>query len=209
MPTSTKVPLCAKDTASCSREIGSCTLTPTFFHQTIGTSALDRLQFGHLHGTRRYSETSEPLDEPEFWIYGFMALWNCCDPAAIRWPLFEPWHAHAGNYDAEFSEYWPKNKWVDLGFPVTHFGEPRANWFGPEGDPSMMLPLKAEEIHVNRINARKAENRLIVPKPHTRYVVDRKNPEFSSAVVRLCSEGGPFVSEVVLGDHFQIEHLGA
>ena len=168
---------------------------------------LERLEFGCLHATRRYSESGEPLDEQEFWPYGFFQLWHSCDPAAIRWPLFEPWHAHAGNYDAEFAEYWPKSKWVDLGFPVTHFGEPRVNWFGPEGDPSLMDPIKAEQIHVNRINARKPENRLAVPSPHTRLTLDRKTPEFAAAVVRLCAQSGPFEIEARIGDHNAVEHL--
>jgi hypothetical protein len=169
---------------------------------------LARLTWGHLHGTRRYSEAGEPCDEAAFWIYGFFCMWNVLDAPAIKWPLFEPWHSHAGNYDAEFAEYWPKSHWVDLGFKVIHFGEPRQNWFGPNVDSAeLMRPLHAEQLHINRINARKPENRLVVPQPQMEVTLDRKNVEFAAAMVNLCAKQGPFAIKASLGDRNAVRYL--
>lgn len=86
---------------------------------------------GHLHSCCRTFErpeyawrakTAHPL--------GFFQLWHTSDPCSWRWPLFPPHYPCAGGYDAEFAEYWPRDRWLRFDFAVEHQGQPGVNWFG-------------------------------------------------------------------------------
>lgn len=156
--------------------------------------AESRLRDGCLHGVNRFSEDGFRLDELPLYPYGYFHLWHALDPLAHRWPLFEPWHAHAGNYDAEFADLWPAEQRVDLGFPVIHLGRPRENWFGPDADPALMGKLHEDGLFETRLSSRDPGRRLGTPEPVVSLTLCGcdKNPAWCLDVIHRLSGYGPF-----------------
>lgn len=162
---------------------------------------------GSIHGARRYDEQGRPIEDKGPWPYGYFQLWHSEDPACQFWPLFEPWHPHAGSYDLEFLEKWPANRWRDLGFRVTHFGEVRQNWFGvglPEEEQEAAFQ-KMHQVHKvglshTRKLARRAENRLRVPDFSLKFCIrpDKRDPRRLAALVRACMTDDPFLVSVTV-----------
>lgn len=148
---------------------------------------------GCLYGVQRISEEGKPLDETPIHPYAYWHLWHSSDTATWRWPLFEPFHPHAGNYDAEFAEMWPKSHRIDLGFKVTHIGEPRQNWFGPDTDKELINNVHKVGLVKTRELARKGQGRLTIPLPLFRFSIPLSNGvTWTKAILRVCSSFGPF-----------------
>lgn len=154
-------------------------------------------KFGCLSGAFRYDEeTGECLDEAPLYPYGYFHLWSMRDAHCHVWPLFEPWFPHAGSYDANFTDRWPKNCRKDLGFKLIHQGERRQNWFGPGADPAHMKQLHVQGLRSVRMLAnRTGIGRLKVPQPKVRAVIRSRDIDFVLRVLRVCRSGGPFMVE--------------
>jgi hypothetical protein len=164
---------------------------------------------GAIHGARRLDERGRLIEDKGPWPYGYFQLWHANDPAVQFWPLFEPWHPHAGSYDLEFLENWPSHKWRDLGFKVTHFGEVRQNWFGvglEEREQQKAYERMQKVHHVGlaktRQLARRKENRLKVPDFALKFSVsqDRHRPHRVRELIRACMTDDPFLVEARVGE---------
>jgi hypothetical protein len=154
---------------------------------------------GFLYGARRFSEAGKPLDESMFFAYGFFQLWHARDPRTWHWPMFEPWHGHAGNYDAEFAERW-RRQHVELNLHLTHFDEPRRSWFGPgapEGEMDRLRASAGGNLYHVRLAARRPENRLPVPAPMLRLHLPRRcHADWAQRVIAWAASFGPFAVKV-------------
>jgi hypothetical protein len=146
-----------------------------------------RIQPGNLYGAFRYSEDGKRLDEYPLFPYGYFHLWNTLDPNSWNWPIFEHWHPHAGNYDSEFAEQWPMSKRLDLGFSVTHQGEPRENWMGPKGGD--MQHLREVGLWKVRQLAKQGVGILDIPVPDMRLLIldAERDPIWTREVLRSCA----------------------
>lgn len=147
-----------------------------------------RVRVGHLHGVRRYSCDGHDFDRHRFWPFGYFQLWQATDFAAMRWPIFDCWHGHAGCYDADFVELWPKFRWRDLRFQVTHTGDPRSNWFG-DGNDEKMKPLLKYGLLKYRKDQR---DRLVLPAPEKRLSLQSNDPSWLLATLGEIARTGPF-----------------
>lgn len=153
-----------------------------------------RIGKGNLYGAFRYNEEGRRLDEFPLFPYGYFHLWHVDDPCAWRWPIFETWHPHAGNYDSEFAMQWPSaRRGHDLGFSVLHQGEPRQSWFGPNDSESMQGLHNTGLYHV-RLLAKEGVGILSIPEPLLRFylLTPEADPQWTKSVLRLCAEHGPF-----------------
>jgi len=161
---------------------------------------------GTIAGARRYDEKGKLIVDHDPWPYGYFQMWNANDPACQCWPMFDTWHSHAGNYDVEFLEKWPKARWVDLGFRVTHFGEVRQNWFGV-GLPAnrqqqsfeRMKELHKKGLRQVAIEARAAEKRLAVPDYKLKLVLDSHDRPWQRLMLRACMTSDPFLVTAIVG----------
>lgn len=126
-------------------------------------------QVNCLSGAFRYDEGGKRLDERPLYPYGYFHLWHASDKRTWRWPLLENWHSHAGSYDANFTDLWPRHKRKDLGLKLIHQGERRTNWFGPDSDPQMMQAIASEGYRAHRMRANRGEGRLPIPEPANQY----------------------------------------
>lgn len=161
---------------------------------------------GGVHGAPRYDEKGRLIPDAPPWPYGYFQLWHAADPAAQFWPLFEPWHPHAGSYDLEFLEKWPRDRWHKLNFKVTHFGEVRRNWFGaglaPEAQREAFRRMDAVHkvgLRNTRMLARRPENRLAVPPPRFRFAFDGHDPAWGREMLRACLHPDPFLVDAYCG----------
>lgn len=159
-----------------------------------------RIKSGELYGAFRYTEDGQRLDEAPLFPYGYFHLWDVADPCSWRWPIFEPWHGHAGNYDANFAEQWPYVRRRDLGFQLTHKGQPRRGWFGVEESPKM-LAFNTVGLHNVRKLSRSGIGNLNLPEPKAKLALinAESNVDWTLGVLRICSAYGPFLSEAVMG----------
>jgi hypothetical protein len=160
---------------------------------------------GTIVGTDRSQDGGQPIVDKGPKPYGFFQLWHATDPAAQFWPLFEPWHPHAGNYDIEFLEHWHPKTRVILPFHVIHFGEPRKNWFGVAGDEQadsvkfrQMEELNNANLHHVRMASRKPENRLKVPDFKLKLCL-RGEAGWARAMIRACMTDDPFLVSARIG----------
>lgn len=154
-----------------------------------------RIQPGNLYGAFRFSPEGVRLDEFPLFPYGYFHLWNVMDPHSWNWPIFEYWHPHAGNYDSEFALQWPASNRRDLGFSVTHLGEPRSNWFGPNGDG--MEQLRSQGLYQTRILAKAGAGILHdIPEPKLRLqlVNAEEDPLWARRVLDACAIAGSRVT---------------
>jgi len=78
------------------------------------------LKPGQLFGCRRRGVK-------KFEPFGYFQLWHASDD---KGPYSEQ-YAHAGRYDVEYMERWPKQRWTELPFQVKHLGTPCKHWHGP------------------------------------------------------------------------------
>lgn len=112
--------------------------------------AINKMEFEQdkLYGTYRYWVKEDgPLTVdkthkmPQGWVLGFFTMFHNCNPVVTN-PVFDIWWPHAGAYDTEFTNKFPKNKQVLLDIPMIHLGEERCNWVG-RGDKEGMKQLLA------------------------------------------------------------------
>lgn len=157
---------------------------------------------GCLSGAFRYDEnTGECLDEAPLYPYGYFHLWHMSDPCCHLWPLFEPWFPHAGSYDANFTDRWPKKRRRDLKFHLIHQGERRKNWFGPGANAQHMKELHKVGLRKVRLLAnRTGHGRLKVPTPKVRVAIRSRETSFVLDVLRVCRSAGPFQVEARVVD---------
>jgi len=157
---------------------------------------------GCIHGTRRYSETGSLLKDFKETPYGYFQLWKANDPVLMYWPLFENWHRHAGNYDFEFHDKWPVDNRKLIELHLTHFGIPRANWFGiGQGHDSESL-MQMQELHQqglgrHRRSMRVRNNRLQIPESKLKlaFICGRTNAEYNRVreLLKACMTPNPFL----------------
>lgn len=147
---------------------------------------------GFLYGAKRVSIEGVPHDhDRNFNPFGYFQLWHTSDSHCWKWPLFDPWHKHAGCYDADFAERWPRANWKKLPFAVKHQSEPRTNWFGV-GNNDLMGPLKEMGLFNYRMKVRQGFDRLDIPKPKLRWWLASRDRAWVRDVLRACSFAGPF-----------------
>ncbi len=164
-------------------------------------------RLGYIAGATRHDEQGKPIVDKGPWPYGYFQLWSTNDPATWSWPLFEPCHGHAGNYDMAFLERWSDKKRQRLSFPVTHFGEVRQNWFGVglEGDAqtqsyAKMAGLRKIGLGEVRKLARRREHQLSVPDFKLKLSLSlTSDPAWRRAIVRACMIDDPFLVSCVVG----------
>lgn len=113
---------------------------------------------GKIVGAPRTTEKGRIIDDRGLYPYGYLQCWHAQDPRVWRWPLFDVHSKHAGSYDANFLELWPRQRRRLAPFTVVHIGEIRTNWFGPgqEGNQEM-ADINAEGPYQYRIRTNKLE----------------------------------------------------
>lgn len=161
---------------------------------------------GSIFGSRRHDEHGNAIRDDGPWPYGYFQMWHAADSAVQYWPIFEVWHPHAGSYDLEFLEKWPKRNWRGFNFRVKHFGEVRRNWFGvglPEEQQAEAF-RKMDRVHKvglanTRVMSRSKANRLDVPDFAVKLAVPPTTQERARAVVRACMTADPFLASCVRG----------
>ena len=153
-----------------------------------------RAEKGCLSGVFRYNEQGERLDEKPLYPYGYFHLWHISDPNCWRWPLFGTWFAHAGSYDANFTDHWRPSQRRDLGFRVIHRGECRTNWFGPGARRERMKELLRKGLRNVRITANETGvGRLPIPEPKLKlWFNPNASRSRSSNIIKEAMKYGPF-----------------
>lgn len=86
---------------------------------------------GELYGARRDGVAQFPL--------GYFQLFHARDDRVQRWPLFDCRYSHAGCYDMEFVEMWPRHHRHILDLDLQHYSQRRKNWFGPRETDNMKM----------------------------------------------------------------------
>ena len=147
---------------------------------------------GNLYGVKRFTEDGKLIDELPLHPYGYFHLWHTSDRHSWRWPLFETHHPHAGNYDANFADHWPRENRLELGFSVTHMGEPRRNWFGPGADPKHMEAIHKTGLLEERMRSNRGHNRLQLPNPKARITLFAPSDATWRRYATVAMESGPF-----------------
>lgn len=170
--------------------IDSDILLPLEWRKQVESST----QLNCLHGSQRFdSLTHEPLDKPPLYPFGYFHLWNSNDPLTLHWPLFDTWHPHAGNYDADFADRWPKHKRVDLGLHLLHQGTPRTHWYGPHAHPAYMQVTHMNGLLEVKELAKKGYDRLNTPPPVIQLLFPLSGGiPWVKEMLQLCSLYGPF-----------------
>lgn len=161
---------------------------------------------GTIAGARRYDEQGRKIEDAGDWPYGYFQLWAAADPAVQFWPLFEPWHGHAGNYDMEFLLHWSLKQRADLGCRVTHFGEVRRNWFrtGLPAAEQKLASARMDHLHkvglrYSRDLAKKPEYRLQVPPFALKLCFDSLDAGWCREMLRACYTDNPFLVAAQIG----------
>lgn len=155
-----------------------------------------RAEPGCLWGVPRFDERGRRMDR-QLYPWGYWHLWHSDDPATWRWPLFEHFHAHAGNYDANFADQWPRERRRDLGFQVVHQGERQTNWFGPEDrDKRRMRALRSKGL--GRVRTPEGAEPLPLPAPRCRVVLDG-DPAWCRESLRACRAVSQFDIRAIVG----------
>jgi hypothetical protein len=162
---------------------------------------------GKLYGAHRHDEQGSRIKDHPPYPYGFFQLWHADDPRCRHWPVFEPWHPHAGNYDFEFHDRWPRPLRRQLPVRLTHYGEPRRNWFGAGLEGEAAREAEAAMRHLRRVGlrrvqlrARRGVGRLDVPPFRLKLCLTDPRPEFTAAQLRACMTDDPFLVEAYCGE---------
>lgn len=151
--------------------------------------AEQRANAGALWGAPRYSESGRRMDA-RLYPWGYFHLWHTQDMRTWRWPLFENFHAHAGNYDANFADLWPKLLRRDLGFNVRHQGERQTNWFGPrDANKTRMRQLRSKGL--GRVRTPAGNDPLPLPEPRFRFAL-AGHVDWLRGALRICRQGSQF-----------------
>jgi hypothetical protein len=108
-------------------------------------ASFEDIESGHLYGAHRrmlwdpskyrdgmdWTEFPDcPAERAENEIPGYFQLFNSQDPALKEPPWFGTHWRHAGGYDSDFQNHWPRSRQRWLPFEVLHLGTPGVNWCG-------------------------------------------------------------------------------
>lgn len=118
----------------------------------------DQCSPGVLYGAPRMLEDGRVLMEREW--PGYFWLFHGTDPRLNQEPWFTEWK-HAGCYDSEFEQRWPRNMKVKFPFPVRHIGQTGRNWWGKGNDSAMEVMIaerKAKRSHQHERLGREADS---------------------------------------------------
>ena len=148
----------------------------------------EKVRTGCIHGSTRYDIDGHDVDTSPRWPFGFFQLWHAADWAQLRWPIFSPAFAHAGSYDGDFAELWPRIRWRHIRMRLIHQGPRRTNWFG-EGNSSRMPALIKEGLRRHRMDATK---HLVLPEPEHRINLISNDTDWVLGQLESIRELGPF-----------------
>ncbi len=145
-----------------------------------------------LNGAYRYDEGGARMDEAPLYPYGYFHLWHTSAPQTWRWPIFDVCYPHAGSYDANFTDLWPRPKRKDLGFRLVHQGERRANWFGTKsGETGTQKMAEIKKIGYRKVRV-SGIGKLKLPEPQFKFQLQKPNASWARDVLRACALAGPF-----------------
>lgn len=162
---------------------------------------------GAIYGAWRYYEDGRKIVDDGPWPYGYWQMWSSNDVVLQYWPLFENHHPHAGSYDLQHLEKWPRTRWKALSFPVTHFGEPRSNWCG-KGIEDAAEQQKRDTMMANIHNVGLAKtrqlsvrqgNQLKLPAPKLKFHLPAGDPARARGLLRACMSEDPFLVHAYVG----------
>ena len=157
---------------------------------------------GCLHGADRYYDDGTPIDDAPF-PCGYFQLWNVCDPKTWLRPLYEPWYGHAGNYDHAFLKYWPESERIHLPIRLTHYGEPRSQWFGVDLEPEKQHRAAEEMQRLHRIGLYqvfvRGEGSLSVPAFRVRVCIEPGDAAWVRSMLSVCTLEDPFAVSARVG----------
>lgn len=131
--------------------------------------SLNFIEKGYLYGAKRVGQLpQDPI--------GYFQLFHAKDPRAGRSPLFDCRYTHAGCYDQNFLEMWPKQRRQILGIDLEHLGAKRTNWFGPRAEKLMMDKLKCTGIKSTRLHPERYEGTFSLSESdHNKLVSEIRN----------------------------------
>lgn len=154
-----------------------------------------RFEKSYLHGSHRYTEIGNRMDESPVYPYGYFQLWHSMDERALRWPLFENFFTHAGSYDADFADLWSRRNRKDLHIHLMHLGERRTHWFGHGSNRNLMA--KIYEIGFKQARVTRFGRLEGLPEIKDRYTYFEYNEQWIKKVLRELRARDQFEVELV------------